>query len=148
MTPRLFDPGTGDFAVLAALHATSFPDGWSAVSLRELFAGPGVFAFLLPGGFVLARAAGGEAEILTLAVAPSLRRQGIARALVQATASHAQELGASTLFLEVATGNGPALALYAGLGFTAAGRRKAYYAGQDANILKAILPLPIPGDFA
>jgi ribosomal-protein-alanine N-acetyltransferase len=148
MTPRLFDPGTEDIAVLAALHATSFPDGWSAASIRELFAGPGVFAFLLPGGFVLARAAGGEAEILTLAVTPCLRRQGIARALIQATASHAQELGARTLFLEVATSNGPALALYAGLGFTAAGRRKAYYAGQDADILKAILPLPIPDDFA
>ena len=148
MIPRLFDPGTGDFAVLAALHATSFPDAWSAASIRDLFAGPGVFAFLLPGGFVLARAAGGEAEILTLAVAPSLRRQGIARALIQAAASHAQVLGARTLFLEVATGNGPALALYAGLGFTPAGRRKAYYAGQDADVLKAILPLPIPGDFA
>ena len=148
MTPRLLDPGTEDIAALAALHATSFPDAWSAASIRDLLAGPGVFAFLLPGGFVLARAAGGEAEILTLAVAPSLRRQGIARALIRAAASHAQELGARTLFLEVATENGPALVLYAGLGFTPAGRRKAYYAGQDADILKAILPLPIPGDFA
>ena len=148
MIPRLFDPATGDFAVLAALHATCFPDAWSAAAIRDLFAGPGVFAFLLPGGFVLARAAGGEAEILTLAVAPSLRRQGIARALVQAAASHAQGLGAEPCFWKSRPDNGPALALYAGLGFTAAGRRKAYYAGQDADVLKAILPLPIPGDFA
>lgn len=148
MTPRLFDAGSDDVAALAQLHASCFPDAWSAASLRELLAGPGVFALALPGGFILARAVSDEAEILTLAVAPSKRRQGIARALVRAAASHARTLGAGTLFLEVATGNDPALRLYAGLGFTAAGRRKAYYGAEDAHVLKAILPLPIPGDFA
>jgi [ribosomal protein S18]-alanine N-acetyltransferase len=148
MNPRLFDTGTDDVAVLAELHAACFPDAWGAAAIRELFAGPGVFAFLLPGGFILARAAGGEAEILTLAVAPSLRRQGFARALVQAAALHAQELGAGTLFLEVAVANDAACRLYQAFGFTAVGRRKAYYEGRDATILKASLPLPIPGDFA
>ncbi len=148
MNPRLFDHRTEDAAALAALHATSFPDAWSAASFRDLFATPGVFAFLLPNGFILARAAGGEAEILTLAVAPSARRQGLARALVRAAAAHAEMLGAETLFLEVATHNGPAVGLYTGLGFAKAGTRKAYYAGQDAHVLKVILPLPNPPDFA
>jgi ribosomal-protein-alanine N-acetyltransferase len=152
MTPRLFDPANDDVGTLAELHAFCFPDPWHAVAIRDLFAGPGVFAFVLPGGFVLARAAGDEAEILTLAVAPAARRLGIARALVRAAASHAQGLGARNLFLEVATGNDPALRLYTGLGFTAAGRRKAYYGAEDAHVLKVALPLanpvPIPGDFA
>ena len=148
MKPRLFDPGADDVAILAEFHATSFPDAWSAASIRELFAGPGVFAFLAPDGFILARAAGGEAEILTLAVMPTARRQGIGRALVLSAARHAQGLGAESLFLEVRTGNHPALGLYTGLGFIAAGRRKAYYGAEDAHVLKAILPLPIPGEFA
>jgi len=146
--PRLFDPRTDDPAVLAALHATSFTDAWSAQSIRDLFAGPGVFAFVREDGFILARAAGGEAEILTLAVAPDARRRGAGRALVRQAASHAQGLGAEALFLEVAKDNEAARKLYAGLGFASVGSRKAYYGGKDADVLKAPLPLPNPRDFA
>jgi ribosomal-protein-alanine N-acetyltransferase len=148
MKPRLFDPVADDVEALAQIHASAFADGWSTASIRDLFAGPGVFAFVLPDGFILARAAGGEAEILTLAVIPAARRRGIARALILAAAHHAQGLGAESLFLEVATGNEPAFRLYTGVGFTAAGRRKAYFGAEDAHVLKAILPLPIPGEFA
>lgn len=143
MKPLLFDPGTEDIAALAALHAASFADGWSAAFIRDLFATPGVFAFAAPHGFILVRAAGGEAEILTLAVAPPMRCQGMGRALVCAAAGHAHALGAATLFLEVAMGNDAARGLYRGLGFEAVGRRKAYYAGEDALVLKAALPLPV-----
>jgi len=148
MTVRPFNPETDDIGELAQWHAACFADAWSEASLRGSFAGPGVFAFAAPGGFILARAAGGEAEILTLAVVPAARRQGIARSLVGAAARHAQSLGAKALFLEVATGNAPARKLYAGLGFAAAGRRKAYYGAEDAEVLKAKLPLPNPGEFA
>ena len=145
---RLFDPQTDDVAILAALHAASFPDAWSAASIRDLLTGPGVFAFVRKEGFILARAAGGEAEILTLAVAPDARRHGIGRTLVQQAATHAQGLGADALFLEVAKDNEAARKLYAGLGFMSVGQRKAYYAGKDAETWKARLPLPNPRDFA
>jgi ribosomal-protein-alanine N-acetyltransferase len=148
MTPLLFDPATDDVSVLAALHAGSFPDPWDARAIRELFAGPGVFAFFGPDGFILARAAGGEAEILTLAVAPQARRRGLGRLLIGMAARHARELGADSLFLEVAADNIAAQALYRGVGFAAVGRRKAYYGGQDADVLKVMLPLPNSGNFA
>jgi ribosomal-protein-alanine N-acetyltransferase len=148
MSPQLFDPARGDVAALASLHATSFPYPWSANAIRELFAGPGVFAFYLPDGFILARAVGGEAEILTLAVTPIARRQGHARQLIRDAAHHAQELGALALFLEVAADNVAAQALYRGAGFASVGRRKAYYGAQDADVLKIILPLPNSGNFA
>jgi ribosomal-protein-alanine N-acetyltransferase len=148
MIPRLFDPGADDVEALARLHATCFAQAWSAASLRDLFAGPGVFAFAAGQGFVLARAVGGEAEILTLAVDPPARRQGLGRALVRAAAAHARSLGAGILFLEVATDNQAATGLYEGLGFAVAGRRKAYYGDRDAHLLKAILPLPNPDEFA
>jgi len=148
MTPRLFDPVAGDIAALAALHATSFPDSWNAAAIRELFAGPGVFAFFLPDGFILARAVGDEAEILTLAVTPKTRRRGLGRSLIRAAAHHARKMGANSLFLEVAANNIAAQALYQDQGFVAVGRRKAYYGTQDADVLKVMLPLPNSEDFA
>lgn len=145
---RLFDPRNDDLAVMAALHAASFPDGWSVSFIRDLLDGPGTFAFIADSGFILARVAGSEAEILTITVAPQQRRRGTGRALVRKAASHAQTLGATMLFLEVVTDNEPALKLYVGAGFKPVGLRKAYYQGKDAQILKAALPLPNPGDFA
>ena len=131
---------------LAVLHAQSFAQPWDAASLVSLMAGSGVFAFVARSGFVLARAAGGEAEILTLAVIPAARGRGLGRDLMQAAAAHASILGAKTLFLEVGTDNPAALALYNGLGFNRAGTRKGYYdtgsqMGRDALVLKAALPL-------
>lgn len=146
--PRLFDPQTDDVAALAALHAASFAQPWSASFIRDLLAGPGVFVFVWQEGFILARAAGGESEILTLAVAPESRRGGIGRALVREAATHAQNLGAATLFLEVAKDNEAGQKLYSGLGFKPVGLRKAYFDGQDAQVMKVTLPLPIPHDFA
>ncbi|HEX4118128.1 MAG TPA: GNAT family N-acetyltransferase [Rhizomicrobium sp.] len=150
---RLFDPRRDDAAALAALHGTSFPQAWSAAFIRDLLAGPGVFAFVRQDGFILARAAGGEAEILTLAVTPKSRRGGTGRALVRQAATHAQGLGAGALFLEVAKDNEAALKLYSGLGFKPVGLRKAYFDGKDAQVMKVTLPLPnpalpIPDDFA
>ena len=145
---RLFDPQTDDVYALAVLHATSFAQAWSASFIRDLLGGPGVFAFVRQEGFVLARAAGGEAEILTLAVAPESRCKGVGRALVRKAATHAQGLGAGTLFLEVAKGNEAAQKLYSGLGFKPVGLRKAYFDGKDAQVMRVALPLPIPDDFA
>jgi ribosomal-protein-alanine N-acetyltransferase len=135
-----FDPAA-DSAALAALHAACFPDAWDAAAISALLATPGTFAFHQDDGFVLARVAGDEAEILTLAVAPAARGRGLGRALLQAAIIRTQELGAKTLFLEVGADNPHALALYAGLGFAKVGMRKGYYSGKDALVLR--LPLPV-----
>jgi [ribosomal protein S18]-alanine N-acetyltransferase len=144
MTPHLFDPAADDMAGLAALHATSFAAPWSESAIRDLFATPGVFALVIGEGFILARVAGGEAEILTLAVAPAARRKGTGLALVRSAAAHAAAMGATSLFLEVGARNDAAQTLYRGLGFVDVGRRKAYYADEDADVLR----LPIPAEFA
>jgi [ribosomal protein S18]-alanine N-acetyltransferase len=138
-----FDPIAGTH-LLAALHATCFPDPWNAAAISALLVAPGTFAFAHDDGFVLARAAGGEAEILTLAVAPQARGKGLGRGLLQAAIKRARSMGAETMFLEVGADNPAALALYARLGFVKAGLRKGYYQGRDALVLR----LPLPGDFA
>ena len=132
---------------LAALHAAAFPpeDAWDAAAFAAQLALPGVFARLHPdGGLVLARAAGDEAEILTLAVVPTARRAGLGRALLAAATAEAAACGAQVMFLEVAAANAAARALYAASGFVPVGRRRRYYAdGQDALVLRA--PLSPPG---
>ena len=135
-----FDPATST-APLAALHAASFPDAWDADAIAGLLATPGSFAFHGPDGFVLARAAGGEAEILTLAVTPSARGKGLGRRLLQVAINRAQEMGCETMFLEVGADNPHALALYASMGFTRVGARKGYYSGKDALVLRLSLPV-------
>ena len=134
-----FDPQLGT-AALAALHASCFPDAWDAAAITALLATPGAFVFAHEDGFVLARVAGDEAEILTLAVAPKARGRGLGRALLQAVISRTTHLQATSLFLEVGADNPAALALYAGLGFTRVGMRKAYYNGGDALVLRLSLP--------
>jgi [ribosomal protein S18]-alanine N-acetyltransferase len=148
MTPALFNSAGDDAAVLASLHASAFPDPWTERAICELLAGPGVFVFFTPDGFIMGREAGGEAEILTLAVRPAARGKGLGRTLIAAMAAHALRLGAGSIFLEVSDGNPVALALYAGLGFVRVGQRKGYYAGADASVLKAPLPLSLAQKFA
>lgn len=143
----LFDPAT-DTAPLAALHAASFPDPWDAPAITALLAAQGTFAFHHPDGFVLARIAGDEAEILTLAVMPAARGRGLGRALLQAAIICAQEQGAVTMFLEVGVDNPAALALYSGLGFARVGARKAYYAVAGGSGDALVLRLPLPAKFA
>ena len=134
----------GAAADLALLHAAAFAKPWDAPAFQDLLAGSGVFAFAAPSGFVLARAAANEAEILTLAVKPAARGRGLGRALMQAAAARAATLGAESLFLEVGADNPAALALYTGLGFARVGARKGYYESGsqgDALVFKAALPL-------
>ena len=133
-----------DAASLAALHAACFALPWDAAAIIALLGTQGTFAFHHRCGFVMARAAGDEAEILTLAVAPAARGKGLGRALLQAAINKAQAMGAQTMFLEVGADNPQALALYAGLGFAKVGTRKAYYStasgGSDALVLRLSLP--------
>ena len=62
---------------LAALHAQCFetPRPWDAATFRDLLTKTGVQLSTLDQAFILTRTATGEAEILTLAVAPARRRR-------------------------------------------------------------------------
>ena len=128
MTPR---PATPDDAgLLARLHATAFDRPWSEAEFSQFLASGAKGVLADDAGFILWRAIAGEAEILTLAVDPARRREGLGQAL-----------------LEVADDNDAALALYAQAGFEAAGRRRDYYRRpggvlRDALILRRALNRP------
>ena len=128
---------------LAALHRRCFttPPPWGADSFADLLASP--FSFLEADAqgraFALGRVIAGEAELLTLATDPDLRRQGLARGLMARFEAAARARGATEAFLEVAEDNAPARALYAACGFTQAGRRPGYYVAPTGDAVAALI---------
>jgi GNAT superfamily N-acetyltransferase len=74
-----------------------------------------------PAGTAFVAVAGGVAFLHALTVVPGLRRQGTARAMVQAAGAWAAAQGAAWLALAVTHGNAPARALYASLGMEGVG---------------------------
>ena len=124
---------------LAALHGRCFatPRPWSAAEFARLLSAPGCALLSAADGFLLGRVAGGEAELLTLAVAPEARRTGQGRALVERFIARCAAQGAEAAFLEVASDNRPALALYRQTQWQEVGRRPRYYAPRvDALVMR------------
>jgi [ribosomal protein S18]-alanine N-acetyltransferase len=136
----------GDVSALARIHRAAFDHPWSESDFSTYLASDLVWVSGEPlAGFILIRAVGDEAEILTLAVDPAHRRAGHAAALVDAAKQDLAKTGVSRLFLEVAADNSPALALYERQGFLPIGVRKGYYrrdAGPnvDAKLFSCALP--------
>jgi [ribosomal protein S18]-alanine N-acetyltransferase len=130
-------------AALAAVHAAAFPahEAWGADAVGLQLALPGAFGLIdQRGGMLMGRIAADEAEVLTLAVVPTARRQGIGAALLQEAMAVAAQRGGAVVFLEVATNNLAALALYRRAGFAEVGRRRRYYGdGSDALVMRVAL---------
>lgn len=68
-----------------------------------------------------------EAHVITIAINPERRKEGIGRKLMIELLLHAIDRGATCSTLEVRAGNQPAIKLYEDLGFVRAGLRKKYY---------------------
>ncbi len=128
-------------AALAALHAACFttPRPWSAAEFAALLAAPHCFLVTAEAGFVLGQVIADEAELLSLAVAPQARRQGLGASLLAGFAAQAQARGARTAFLEVAASNAAARRLYNRHGWQESGRRKGYYHSPDGGTEEALV---------
>jgi [ribosomal protein S18]-alanine N-acetyltransferase len=127
---------------LAALHALAFTDvprPWTAAEFAALLTQPSTLLAARDGGLVLGRVAGPEAELLTLAVHPDVRRRGLGRALVAEFERAAAARGAEEVLLEVAVTNAAARGLYARAGYVAAGRRPGYYRRAGAPPVDALV---------
>lgn len=124
---------------LAALHGRVFERGWSAETFAAYRDDPACVLIARPEGFVLARAVLDEAEILSIATDPAQRRRRIGRALLDALLATLEDRGTARVFLEVATDNAPARALYAAAGFAETGRRRGYYPRAGAAAADALI---------
>lgn len=137
-----------DLDLAAGLHSDAFERPWSGDEFAALLSQPGTFGFLArriggppgdPAGFVLARLAADEAEILTIAVAKRCRGRGVGRLLMDTVLQRLHADRAAALFLEVDEENAAALALYRRLRFCEVGRRPAYYGDSKGRKTSALV---------
>jgi ribosomal-protein-alanine N-acetyltransferase len=130
--PTFADARANDAAAIAAIHAASFQRGWGEEEIYRLLIEKNVVAHRATRGgkligFILSRLAAGEAEILSVAIAPSWRGRKLARPLLDLHLRRLAGLGTRAVFLEVGERNTPATRLYRRAGFREVGKRQGYY---------------------
>jgi [ribosomal protein S18]-alanine N-acetyltransferase len=139
-------------AAMAGLHIDGFHRPWSDGEFRALLSQENVFGFLVlvegkpkaPAvGFILARLVAGEAEILSVTVAKSVRRQGLGYKLVAEVLRILHEQRAESLFLEVDSTNLPAINLYRRFGFKKVGERLGYYDKPEGKTSALVMRLDL-----
>ncbi len=136
-------------AVMEAAFDPHWREAWTREQVANSLALPHTHAILIgcdgnppgPGdaaaGFVLARRAPGEEELLLIAVRPENRARGLGRALLEEFANQARMSGAERIFLEMRANN-PAQKLYLDFGFSPIGKRRDYYRTLDGEKIDAI----------
>ena len=140
--PVFAEARPSDAAAIAAVHGASFQRGWSEDEIYRLLIERNMVAHRATSGrtligFILSRIATGEAEILSIAIAPGWRGRALARPLLDLHLRRLAGLSARSVFLEVDEHNAPACRLYRRAGFYEVGRRQGYYQdGATALVLR------------
>jgi [ribosomal protein S18]-alanine N-acetyltransferase len=142
--PVLSEANPRDAAAIATLHAASFNRGWSEDEIERMMLDRNVLTHRATQGgrlvgFIMSRMVAGEAEILSVAVAPARRGKGLARRLLDLHLRRLAGLGTRTIFLEVGDDNAAALKLYRRAGFGEVGRREGYYIDTTGNRSTALV---------
>jgi len=138
-------------AIMAIETSTFGTDAWSIDSMRgEVASRHTLYLVAIDDDDtgVLAGYAGllaphdsGDADIQTIAVAPTARRRGLGRMLMLALIEESRRRAATHVFLEVRADNPSARTLYDSLGFEQIAVRARYYQpdGVDAQIMRLTL---------
>jgi ribosomal-protein-alanine N-acetyltransferase len=132
-----------DLPQVIAVERRAFPTPWSlAMFVLELSKPSGVCLAAVRDGTVVGHLICSRYDtvwhLMNIAVDPSLRRKGIASALLEALLERIDDgSGSCQLTLEVRPTNRAAIVLYERFGFRSAGTRPRYYQdnGEDALIM-------------
>ena len=127
---------------VAQLEGICFQDPWSEQSIASELENP-LSLWLVAMeedrllGYVGSQTVLDETDMMNVAVDPTARRQGVARALIQELTAQLKQRGSRKLSLEVRASNLGAIRLYESLGFARLGCRPGYYRNprEDAWIL-------------
>jgi ribosomal-protein-alanine N-acetyltransferase len=132
---------TADVSAVLEIHGKSFEEPWQDIhALIHLHSSVGWMGTHLdePVGFILWQLVRGEADVLSFAVLPEHRKQGIGRLLYVASEKAFLSQGIIQLFLEVAQNNPVAIEFYKARGFIQTGVRKNYYSHNNQRIVNAL----------
>jgi ribosomal-protein-alanine N-acetyltransferase len=146
---RLEDSLFGDEAWSEAMLASEL-DGAEATGRYYLVAEDPSGAGELVGYAGLLSPGGGQADVLTMAVAQERWGQRIGAVLLDALVAEAARRGDTDVFLEVRVDNERAQRLYRSRGFAEIGIRRGYYqpSGTDALVMQLSPPRPRRFGFA
>ena len=140
LTFRSMTPDDAD--VIAELEAKSFAMPWSRDDFwREAQNELATYIVGELDGRIVAYAGAwvsfNQAEVMSVAVEPELRGQGIGTILFGELIRLVKERGATSITLEVRPSNTAAIKLYESFGLRSVGRRRGYYIdnGEDALIM-------------
>jgi ribosomal-protein-alanine N-acetyltransferase len=134
-----------DFETLVSIDQACFPKtiayGRREMKIYLQSEGSSCIVAEIPGpanpkmiaGFILTERVGELAHIITLDVLEACRRQSVGSLLLQAAEREADSEGAACMYLETATTNKPAIALWKKHGYRETGTIENYYGrGQNA----------------
>jgi ribosomal-protein-alanine N-acetyltransferase len=132
-----------DVPQVHAIERLSFSSPWPAQAFEQELTGNPMARYVVANvadlvvGFAGVWLMVDEGHITTFGVHPHWRRRGVGRRLMLELVEIATDLGAARMTLEVRVSNEAAQRLYRSFGFTAAGRRRAYYTddGEDALVM-------------
>ncbi len=120
----------------------NFDDKWSESQMLSAFNGGRFFAIgkyfdNVLVGVICCSVAIDECDLELVYVSDSVRRQGVARSLVEKAIATLIEKDVKRVFLEVRESNVPAISLYKSTGFSQISIRKNYYKdGENAVVMK------------
>lgn len=131
---------------IARLHGELIDPPWSPDGVAATLANPATLVLAAVAadgdavvGFVIAQVMADEAEILAIGVVPAMRKQGLARRLLEVAEEGARQRGAARMFLEVASDNVAAQRLYSAAGYSITGNRADYYRRKDGTAANAVI---------
>jgi [ribosomal protein S18]-alanine N-acetyltransferase len=138
-----------DVMAIAEIERATNPSAWTAEMFaqqlelsqaRLLCARAACVGSEQPVGFCVCWLVGNELQLLSIAVAPSWQRRGIAGQLLRRAIVQAVEQGATELTLEVREGNVAAQQLYRAHGCVVVSVRRGYYQdGENAVLMTAAI---------
>lgn len=136
-------------AVMEASFDPHFREAWTRRQVEDSLALPSTYTILSDengeppdphnhaAGFVLARHAADEIELLLIAVVPLHRGKGLGKSLLEQFFESARQRSATQVFLEMRANN-PARSLYESCGFVQIGLRRDYYRTVSGETIDAM----------
>jgi ribosomal-protein-alanine N-acetyltransferase len=137
-----------DLGEVLAIERASFPQPWTSGQFERELKSPISFCYTERvtvdnkerlAAYMVIWIVHGEGHILNIAVAPGLRRRGLAKRLLTFAIELMREKGVFEILLEVRRSNIAPIRLYEKFGFEHAHVRSRYYGDEDALVMRLVL---------